>query len=129
MIIAGAEGPIAQSMVWLATHVAPCCPGAARIIYEPPPMCEPWCQHTDTAPVLLAKRRGTCFSIVTFEVARLRLDGADTRLDAIPDRKDGKIVPYSWHAGVFLRGAFIDVTQQIIDHPGRCVSTCGGHRS
>lgn len=138
------EGAIAMNMAYFQEHPdAPCCLGCAGVYYEEPPKCEVWCQYVDTAPMLLAKGRATCMSVVCYDVAMKRMGGAlDLTESGIPIwaavavmpelDEAGKVVPHSFHVlvtvptidGDELSWREFDPTAELITAPGQCQGSC-----
>ena len=132
MIEGIAQGAVEANMAWMAWMDEqgleyPCCLGCGDIVYEPAPKCDDWCQLVDTAPLILRRKRATCFAVAAYTCAKRRMDGKECRVGVVPevDEVYGQPIPHKWHAVVgYPDGGLEDPTAELKAAPGECQGGC-----
>lgn len=114
-----AEAMVRINVDWFRVHPdAPCCLSCGGVEYEDPRLCGVGviCQSVETAPALLARRRGTCLSLAAYAAAKARLKGHACAVAVAPllDQRD-RPIPQAWHAVVVYRdGSIQDPTNDLL---------------
>lgn len=113
---------------WIARNDGPACLGCEGVRYELPATCNEWCQHVDTAPIILRKKLATCIAVAAYVAGWEIAHGRDAEIRIVPLRDSyGAAVPRAYHALVQLDdGAVVDPTEGIPGYRDEAPCPIGG---
>lgn len=108
--------------VWLGDHPevleAACCVSCMGARYIDPPICgtDDECQLAQDASALVQSKEGTCIELAAYDAGAHLAKGHDAVVVLEP-RADarGGIIPFSYHAVVYVEGVREDPTAEILE--------------
>ena len=112
------EGTVQENVAYMrGQEDPPCCLACAGVRYEPPPRCGAMCIYADTAPIVLKRKKATCYSIAAYYAAKRRVEGHEARVKLLDVMEGKRPVPDEFHAIVELDGGadYEDPTVEVIE--------------